>query len=80
MLKYITMVYQGEKYHEEFGWEFGEILLFQSAEHDTQADAMEEFSKFKLPEDKAWFAYMRVTENGEIKNEEQFDTSTVKSD
>lgn len=80
MEKFITMVYEGEKYDEQFGWEFGEVILFQSAEHYNPADAMEEFGKFQLPDDKPWFAYMRVMENGEIKDEEQFDTSTVKVD
>lgn len=71
------MVYEGEKYDEQFGWEFGKIILFQSAEHDDPAAAMEEFNKFELPE-KPWFAYMRVTKNGEIVDEEMFDTSTTR--
>ena len=73
------MLYEGESFHEEFGWEFGKVILFQSAEHDNATGAMEEFNKFELP-DKPWFAYMRVTENGEIVDEQMFDTSTVSVD
>ena len=73
------MVYEGESYDERFGWELGKIILFQSAEHDEPSAAMEEFNKFPLPE-KPWFAYMRMTENGEIVDEQMFDTSTVKVD
>jgi hypothetical protein len=74
MLKYRKMVYEGEKKHENFGWDFGTIILFQSDEYDTPSDAMEAFSKFELP-DKPWFGYMRVTENGEIIDEQMFDSS-----
>ena len=77
MFRYITIVYQGENNHPEFGWEFGKIILFQSGEYDNPGDAMQEFNNSQLP-DKAWFAYMRVTKNGEIFDEEMFDTSTAK--
>ena len=73
------MVYEGEKYDEKFGWDFGKVILFQSSEHDNPSDAMDEFAKFQLP-NKPWFAYMRVTENGEITDEQMFDTSTTKID
>ena len=79
MKKYMTMVYEGEKYDEKFGWEFGEVILFQSQEHKEPSEAMKEFNQFSLPE-KPWFAYMRVMENGEIIDEEMFDTSTNKID
>jgi hypothetical protein len=35
--------------------------------------------KFELPE-KDWFAYMGVTKNGEIVDEQMFDTLTVRID
>ena len=76
MLLYKTMVYEGEKYDEKFGWEFGKIILFESAEYPEPSLAMDEFNKFQLPE-KPWFAYMRVLENGEIIDEQMFDTSTT---
>jgi hypothetical protein len=78
MLKYIAMAYEGKKYDEKFGWEFGKVILFQSTEYTEPPDAMGEFNKFLLPE-KPRLAYMRVTENGEIVDEEMFDTSTNKN-
>ena len=79
MAKYITMVYEGEFFDEKFGWEFGKVILFRSKEYDEPDDAMKEFNQFPLPQ-KPWFAYMRVMENGEIIDEEMFDTSTNKID
>lgn len=79
MMKYKTMVYEGEKFDEKFGWEFGNVILFESPEFGNPAQAMDAFNKFELP-DKPWFAYMRVLENGEIVDEQMFDTSTVKID
>ena len=79
MARYRAMVYEGEKYDERFGWEFGKIIIFQSEEHDEPSMAMGEFNNFTLP-DKPWFAYMRETENGEIVDEQMFDTSTAKVD
>ena len=28
MLKYTTMLYEGENNHPQFGWEFGKVVLF----------------------------------------------------
>lgn len=79
MLKYTTMVYEGESNHPQFGWEFGKIVLFKSAEYGDVSEAMKEFNQFALPK-KPWFAYMRVTENGKIVDEEMFDTSCYEID
>lgn len=68
-----TMLYQGEKLDEPFGWKLGKIFLFETAPHPNAIAAMEEFNKFPLP-DAPWFAYIRVTENNKIIDEEMVDS------
>jgi hypothetical protein len=72
-----TVLYEGEWVSEKFGWDFGKIILFQSNEHSDITEAMKEFNKLNLP-DKAWFATLRCVENGDIFEEEMFDTSEFK--
>jgi hypothetical protein len=73
-MKFQTMLYAGEVFDENFGWDFGKIILFQSNEHSDITEAMKEFNKTELPE-KVWFATMRCIENGEVVVEELFDSS-----
>ena len=51
MAKYITMVYEGEKHDERFGWDYeAKSILFQSSRTlRTPSAAMEDFNQYHYP-------------------------------
>lgn len=59
------------------GWQVNEdLILFKSKECDEPAEAMNALN-FTDPSHNNWFATMVVRENGEIIDEEIFDSSVI---
>lgn len=80
MLHYQTMLYKVHLLDDfPFGWDYTGEVLFQSQVYDNPAAAMLEFS-FADPDYPNWFATMKEIKNGEIVDEEIFDSSVVEID
>lgn len=73
MEQFDVIVYEGEVNHPDFGWDYGNKIFFQSEKYPEPGSAMAEFNEQVMPA-KPWFAYMRVTKDGEVTEEQLIDT------
>jgi hypothetical protein len=76
-MEFQTVLYEAESQHEKYGWKFGNVILFKSSISSDISQVMKEFNALSLPNSE-WFAYVRVIDNGEIVEEEMFDSSVFK--
>lgn len=74
-LQYQTFLYKAVFTGEQFGWDYG-IVIFKSALHSNATDAMVEFNNYPITEPH-WMATMQELENGEVLDEQLFDSSVL---
>ena len=72
---YQTMLYK-VALDFEYGWDYSGDILFESSIYKSPTDAMVEFS-FCEPSHNNWFATMRMIMNGDIVEEQIFDSSVI---
>jgi hypothetical protein len=70
-----TSLYKAIYLDAEFGWDAGDEI-FSSQIYSSPTDAMVELS-FTEPSHNNWFATMRTISNGNIIEEEWFDSSVI---
>jgi len=75
MVAFQTALYKVIYLDAEFGWEYDE-LLFESGIHEDPSKAMIEFD-FYQPAHPNWFVTMRMIKNGDLIEEDLFDTSVI---
>ncbi len=77
---YQTVLYKGFISHFELGWQVaGDIVIFKSNEHEDVSKAMQELN-FHEPKENNWFATMIERIDGEVTDEEIFDSSVITLD
>ena len=74
MITYQTRIYKVIYLDSQFGWDYTDEILFESKEYEIATDAMVELN-FAEPSHPNWFATMRVIKDGEIIEEDLFDSS-----
>lgn len=75
MLTYQTALYKVKYLDAQFGWGYDE-LIFESRIHEEPWKAIMEFDLHE-PSHNNWFVTMRMMVNGEIIDEDLFDTSVI---
>jgi hypothetical protein len=76
--QYQTMLYKAVFIDLEFGWDAGDEI-FASQIYTSPTDAMQELN-FTDPIFNNWFATMKMIEDGEVVEEEWFDSSVIEID
>ena len=77
MPQYQTVLYKAYYIDSKVGWDAdADEVLFESSITDDPSIAMQELNFFESPHPN-WFANMRMIENGEIVDEQWFDTSVI---
>lgn len=77
MRQYQTVLYKAIFIDAEIGWDADpDSVLFESSISANPTLVMQELNFFE-PTHSNWFANMRMIENGEIIEEEWFDTSVI---
>ena len=76
MTLFQTALYRAIFIDGEIGWDVDPAAVFESVISDNPTLAMQEFD-FYEPLHNNWFGTMRVIEDGEVIEEEWFDSSVV---
>ena len=74
MFNYQTAIYKAIYLDDQFGWDYSEVILFESRLYDDPGNAIMEMDFFEPPHPN-WLATFRVIIAGQIIEEELFDAS-----
>jgi|GEM_PF-289339 len=78
IVTYQTALYNAVFINKKFGWDYGTVA-FESEKCDNPTDAMMEFNE-KSFELEYWIGTLRVIKNGDVTEEEMFDSNVYKEE